>query len=62
MNNLSKKDRDNLIKILQEGGEIPAKYRDILIGKEDAPKEYELTYAGKAREEDIIADTLAAPH
>jgi site-specific DNA-methyltransferase (adenine-specific)/adenine-specific DNA-methyltransferase len=61
MNNLSKKDRDNLIKILQEGGEIPAKYRDILIGKEDAPKEYELTYAGKAREEDIIADTLAAP-
>jgi site-specific DNA-methyltransferase (adenine-specific)/adenine-specific DNA-methyltransferase len=46
---------------LQEGGEIPAKYRDILIGKEDAPKEYELTYAGKAREEDIIADTLAAP-
>ena len=46
---------------MQEGGEIPAKYRDILIGKEDAPKEYELTYAGKAREEDIIADTLAAP-
>ncbi len=60
MQNLSKKDRDNLIKILQEGKEIPAKYRDILFG-EEKPKEYELVYDGKAREEDIIADTLAAP-
>lgn len=61
MTNISKKDRNNLIKILQEGKEIPEKYRDILIGKEEAQKEYELVYAGKAREEDIIADTMAAP-
>lgn len=29
--------------------------------EKEAQKEYELIYAGKAREEDIIADTLAAP-
>jgi len=61
MAKISKKDRDNLIKLLQEGGEIPAKYRDILCNTEEVSKEYELTYAGKTREEDIIADTLAAP-
>lgn len=60
MTTLSKKDRENLIAILKSGKEIPAKYRDMLIN-EEAPKEYELIYAGKAREEDIIADTLAAP-
>lgn len=61
MLNISKKDRENLIKLLQEGKDIPPKYRDILCGKEEVQKEYELIYAGKAREEDIIADTLAAP-
>jgi len=61
MANISKKDRDNLIKLLQEGKDIPEKYRDILFANEQAQKEYELTYAGKTREEDIIADTLAAP-
>ncbi len=61
MQNISKKDRDNLIKLIQEGKDIPEKYLDILSGKEQTQKEYELTYAGKAREEDIIADTLAAP-
>src|SRR3989344_2887469 len=61
MANVSKKDRDNLIKLLQKGKDIPGKYRDLLCGKKEVQKEYELTYAGKAREEDIIADTLAAP-
>ena len=61
MPNISKKDRDNLIKLLQEGNDIPEKYQDILFANEQAQKEYELTYAGKTREEDIIADTLAAP-
>jgi len=59
--NISKKDRDNLIKILQEGEDVSEKYQDILFAREQAQKEYELTYAGKTREEDIIADTLAAP-
>jgi len=61
MANISKKDRDSLIKFLQEGQNIPEKYQDILFANEQAQKEYELTYADKAREEDIIADTLAAP-
>ena len=58
---IQKKDRDNLIKLLQDGTDIPVKYQDILFAQEKKQKEYELTYAGKAREEDIIADTLAAP-
>jgi len=61
MSKISKKDRDNLVKLLQEGNDIPEKYQDILFANEQKQKEYELTYAGKAREEDIIADTLAAP-
>ncbi len=59
--NISNEDRDNLLKLLQDGKDVPGKYKDILFGDKDAQKEYELTYAGKAREEDIIADTLAAP-
>ena len=58
---ITKKDRDNLIKLLQEKKDIPEKYQDVLFPGEQIQKEYELTYAGKAREEDIIADTLAAP-
>jgi len=61
MSNISKKDRNDLIKLLQEGNDIPEKYQDILFANGQKQKEYELTYAGKAREEDIIADTLAAP-
>lgn len=61
MPKISKKERDDLIKLLQEGNDIPEKYQDILFANEQKQKEYELTYAGKAREEDIIADTLAAP-
>ena len=61
MPKISKKDRDNLIKLLQEGNDIPEKYQDVLFANEQKQKEYELTYAGKTREEDIIADTLAAP-
>jgi len=58
---IPKKDRDAIIKLLQAGKDIPSKYRDLLCKDEDVAKEYELVYAGKAREEDIIADTLAAP-
>ena len=61
MAKISKKERDNLIKLLQEGNDIPEKYQNILFANEQKQKEYELTYAGKTREEDIIADTLAAP-
>ena len=50
---ITKKDRDNLIKLLQEGQDVPEKYQDILFANEQKQKEYELTYAGKAREEAI---------
>src|SRR3989338_245973 len=55
---ITKKDRDNLIKLLQEKKDIPEKYQDVLFPGEQIQKEYELTYAGKAREEDIIGDNL----
>ncbi|KKT30983.1 MAG: site-specific DNA-methyltransferase (adenine-specific), site-specific DNA-methyltransferase (adenine-specific) [Microgenomates group bacterium GW2011_GWC1_44_10] len=58
---ISKTDQENLIRLLQEGQDIPEKYQDVLFASEQKQKEYELTYDGKAREEDIIADTLAAP-
>jgi len=64
MQNLSKKDRDNLIKLLQDGKDDVAKERAMKIfelEEAESQKEYELKYKGKAREEDIIADTLAAP-
>jgi len=61
MARLSKKDREFIITALQENNDLPKKYKDLLFDKEDVQKEYELIYAGKVREEDIIADTPAAP-
>jgi site-specific DNA-methyltransferase (adenine-specific)/adenine-specific DNA-methyltransferase len=61
MTKISKKDCDSLIKLLQQGNDIPEKYQDILFANEYVQKEYELTYDGKTREEDVIADTLASP-
>lgn len=61
MNKISKEDRNNLIKLLQEGKDIPNKYQSVLFKPEYIQKEYELMYDGKTRGEDIIADTLAAP-
>lgn len=59
MNTLSKSDINFLIDCLKNGKEIPEVYKSAIFPTEQ--KEYELTYASKAREEDIIADTLAAP-
>ena len=59
MNNLSKKDRERIIEILESGEELPIDYKHILFPPEK--KEYELVYAGKEREEDILADTMAVP-
>jgi len=64
MQNLSKKDRDNLIKLLQDGKDDVAKERAMKVfelEEAESQKEYELKYKGKMREGDIIADTLAAP-
>lgn len=64
MANLSKKDRDNLIKLLQDEKDDVAKERAMKLfdlDEAEGQKEYELKYKGKAREEDIISETLAAP-
>lgn len=59
MNGLSEKDRQRIIEILENGEEVPIDYKNILFPPEK--KEYELVYAGKQREEDILADTMAVP-
>jgi len=59
MTTLSKKDRQRIIEILESEEELPLDYKHILFPPER--KEYELVYAGKEREEDILADTMAVP-
>jgi site-specific DNA-methyltransferase (adenine-specific)/adenine-specific DNA-methyltransferase len=56
---LSKKERARIIELLNSGEELPLDYRNILFPPEK--QEYELVYATKDREEDILADTMAVP-
>ena len=51
--------RQELIRLLQQGEEISPEWARVLFPPEK--REYELVYHGKVREEDIIADTLAVP-
>lgn len=48
-------DIDLIIKYLQEGTDLPAKYRDILFPS--LRKECELTYKDKIRKEEVLTDT-----
>lgn len=59
MASISEKDRQRIIEILESGEELPLDYKHILFPPEK--KEYELVYAGKEREEDILADIMAVP-
>ena len=59
MPKLPEKDRERIIQILELGDELPIDYKHVLFPPEK--KEYELVYAGKEREEDILADTMAVP-
>ena len=59
MNKLSKEEIEFITKCLKEGKPIPDNYRYII--PFETKKEYELTYEGKEREEDILADTMAVP-
>ena len=59
MSILSEKERQGIIEILESGEDLPLDYKHILFPPEK--KEYELVYAGKEREEDILADTMAVP-
>lgn len=55
-----------LIALIEKGEPLPAQYRRVLFGLDDAEYVertgvYSLEYKGKAREQDILADTPAAP-
>jgi len=56
---LTDRDRERIIELLEKGEDLPLDYKHILFPPEK--KEYELVYAGKQREEDILADTMAVP-
>lgn len=57
-------------KLLEKGKTLPDHYKEFIISQLerlkisllfDTKKEYELIYADKEREEDILADTMAVP-
>jgi len=50
---LTKDQKDDIIKLIQEGVELPEEYKYQLFPTKQ--KEYELAYAGKMRKEDILA-------
>jgi DNA modification methylase len=56
---MTKEQREELIRLLQQREELSPEWARILFPPEK--REYELVYHGKEREEDIIADTLAVP-
>lgn len=51
--------RNELMRLLESGGDISPEWARILFPPEK--REYELVYHGKQREEDILADTLKVP-
>src|SRR5947209_1258446 len=51
--------RQELIRLLEQGEEISPEWARLLFPPEK--REYELVYHGKEREEDILANTLAVP-
>ena len=57
MKNLSERDKERIIELLEKSEDLPLDYKHILFPPEK--KEYELVYAGKEREEDVLADTMA---
>lgn len=58
MRKLSEQEIERVVSLLKEGKPLPEDYKAILF---DTKKEYELIYADKEREEDILADTMAVP-
>ena len=59
MPNLSEHHCRHIIELLEQGQDLPPDYKHLLFPPER--QEYELVYAGKEREEDILAETLAVP-
>ncbi|MDI9392635.1 MAG: site-specific DNA-methyltransferase, partial [Synergistota bacterium] len=58
MRKLSEQEIEWVVSLLKEGKPLPEDYKTILF---DTKKDYELIYADKEREEDILADTMAVP-
>jgi len=58
MRKLADQELERIVSLLREGKPLPEDYKTILF---DTKKEYELIYADKEREEDILADTMAVP-
>lgn len=70
MKELSENHIEKIIGLLEKGKPLPEHYKEALISDLnklkhsllfDTKKEYELIYADKEREEDILADTMAVP-
>ena len=57
--NINERDRERIIKMLENGDSLPLDYKHVLFPPEK--KEYELVYEGKEREENILADTMSVP-
>lgn len=53
--------KQELLNLIKEGKPIPISYRILLFPPDKKPKEYELVYGIKEREEDILAETMAVP-
>ncbi len=63
---LTEQEKKKIIKLIEAGKTLPAVYKSKLFDRDDtefieATKDYRLVYKGKARKEDIIAQTPAAP-
>ena len=58
MRKLSEQEIERLISLLKEGKPLPEDYKASIF---DTKKEYELIYADKEREMDILTDTRAVP-
>ncbi|WP_258360143.1 DNA methyltransferase [Moorella sulfitireducens] len=56
---LNEHQRRHIIELLEQGADLPADYKNLLFPPER--QEYELVYAGKEREEDILTETMAVP-
>lgn len=58
-------DKQNIIKLIQDGKPVPEHYRSLLFPDNreyvELTKVYQLVYQGKKRKEDVIADTPTAP-
>ncbi|MGB9708362.1 MAG: site-specific DNA-methyltransferase [Candidatus Pacearchaeota archaeon] len=53
--------KQQLLNSIKEGKDIPESFKNLLFPPKEEPKEIELKYGIKEREEDILADTMAMP-